>query len=201
MPFYWVFCPRGINLTQAEYDWFAAVSPDSPNIVYLGAISVWKGELRQDFTWNWVNISSRAQGEGIHPDQHAIAFSPVRPNCIYIGNDGGVFKSPDGGVTWQPLNKGLSITQFEYVTQHPELAAWFLGGTQDNGSLRYEGSEAWYQVALGDGGECVTGGGRWCSNCSLGRRRGGGGGGGGTDFRPGVKAGYVSCFPPPMEVN
>ena len=207
MPFYWVFCPRGINLTQAEYDWFAAVSPDSPNIVYLGAISVWKGELRQDFTWNWVNISSRAQGEGIHPDQHAIAFSPVRPNCIYIGNDGGVFKSPDGGVTWQPLNKGLSITQFEYVTQHPELAAWFLGGTQDNGTLRYEGSEAWYQVALGDGGECATNESSpyTAYHCyydmSLERSITGGGAGSWTDISPPVKAGYASLFYPPMEVN
>jgi photosystem II stability/assembly factor-like uncharacterized protein len=201
------FCPVGINLQQADYDWFAAVSPEDPNIVYLGAVSLWKGELRKDDTWNWVNISSRDRGDGIHADQHAIAFSPVQPSCIYAGNDGGIFKSPNGGVNWQSLNRGLSITQFEYLAQHPDYDAWLLGGTQDNGTLRYEGSEAWYQVAEGDGGECAINDfspytAYHCFyNMRLQRSITGGGAGWWGTISPPVDDNYGSLFYPPMEVN
>jgi hypothetical protein len=57
------FCPLGINLDQADYDWFAAVSPPDPNVVYLGAVSPWKDELRHDDTSSWANISSRVWGD------------------------------------------------------------------------------------------------------------------------------------------
>ncbi len=106
----------------------------------------------------WTTISARSSGDSIHQDQHAIAFSPTDPNVVYVGNDGGIFRSPDGGNTWNSLNKGLSITQFEFLAQHPQSAAWLLGGTQDNGTLRYEGvrdgEQGWSEVQDGDGGHC-----------------------------------------------
>jgi hypothetical protein len=201
------FCPLGINLDQADYDWFAAASPADPNVVYLGAVSLWKGELRKDDTWNWVNISSRDHGDGIHGDQHAIAFSPTQPNCIYVGNDGGIFASPNGGVNWKSLNKGLAITQFEYLAQHPDYNAWILGGTQDNGTLRYEGCEAWYQVATGDGGECAINDSSPYTayhcfyNMTLQRSITGGSAGSWSSISPPVSDNYGSLFYPPMEVN
>jgi len=144
-----------LRTQQAFYDWFAAVAPDDPDVLYLGAIDVHKGRRAAGDAWTWSNISARTQsGASIHGDQHAIAFSPEDANSVYIGNDGGVYRSPDAGTTWESLNKGLCITEVEYLAQHPQYDAWLIAGTQDNGTLRYEGREAWPQVAFGDGGDC-----------------------------------------------
>jgi photosystem II stability/assembly factor-like uncharacterized protein len=148
--------PPDVQTGQAWYDWFAAVAPNNPNVLYVGGINVHRGVRSSTGTWNWTNISAKSSGDSIHPDQHAIAFSPTDPNVVYVGNDGGIYRSPDGGVRWRSLNKGLNITEFEFLTQHPQFETWLLGGLQDNGTARYEGEEVWYQVGEGDGGDCGT---------------------------------------------
>ena len=90
-------------------------------------------------------------GDSIHSDQHALAFDPQDPKVIYAGNDGGIFRSPDAGTTWQSLNSGLAISEVEYLAQRPDEADWILAGLQDNGTIRRHGEQGWTQVALGDG--------------------------------------------------
>lgn len=192
---------------QAWYDWFAAVAPNNPDVLYLGAINVHKGIRSPTNTWSWSTISARSVGDSIHPDQHAIAFSPFDPNVVYIGNDGGVYRSPNGGVTWQALNKGLSITELEYLAQHPQFEAWLIAGTQDNGTVRFEGEEVWYHVEDGDGGDCGANAASpyTCYHTffgmGMGRSTTGGGWGSWGWIGPNVPSNYNAQFYPPMEVN
>jgi len=146
----------GYGISQSWYDWCLAVSPVDRDVVYLGAIDAFKGRKSSAGNWSWADISSRARGDSIHPDQHTIVFDPSNPETLYCGNDGGLFRSPDGGGTWESLNKGLAITEFEYLAQHPRSRTWIIGGTQDNGTLRNRGAGVWDQVALGDGGQCAV---------------------------------------------
>jgi len=148
--------PPDVQTAQAWYDWFAGVAPNNPDVLYVGAINVHRGVRSPSNSWTWTNIGAKTSGDSVHPDQHAIAFSPTDPNVVYVGNDGGLYRSPDAGVTWQPLNKGLNITEFEFLAQHPQFENWLIGGTQDNGTVRYEGGEVWYHVEDGDGGDCGT---------------------------------------------
>jgi photosystem II stability/assembly factor-like uncharacterized protein len=154
-----------LGVGQAKYDWVLAVPPGSADIIYLGAIELVKGERAGQGSpqagWpavpTWSNISSRLQvGDSIHPDQHAIAFDSRDPNVVYVGNDGGIFRSPDAGGTWQSLNAGLAIAEVEYLTQQPDDPDWILAGLQDNGTIRWQAGQGWTQVALGDGGDCGT---------------------------------------------
>jgi photosystem II stability/assembly factor-like uncharacterized protein len=145
--------PAGINIGQAWYDWFLAVSPDRADQIYIGAIDAYRGDL-SGATFAWIDITTRAVGASIHPDQHAIAFEPGNPNFLYIGNDGGLFRSPDRGVTWQHCNNGLVISEFEYLAQDFGSSRWIMGGTQDNGTERWTGSAVWDHIADGDGGDC-----------------------------------------------
>ncbi|MEM7427076.1 MAG: hypothetical protein AAF441_13350 [Pseudomonadota bacterium] len=142
------------DLKQADYDWCAAVDPADPNVLYVGAVELLRGLRVSDADWAWENISSRQSGDSIHPDQHHIAFDPSDPDVVYIANDGGLYRSDNGGITWESLNEGLGITEFEYIAQHPSNLSWILGGTQDNGTLRHVGGGVWDQVASGDGGDC-----------------------------------------------
>ena len=145
-----------LDVGQAAYDWYVAVSPGSTDIVYLGAIELVKGE-RTGQEWSWSDLSSRLRhGDSIHPDQHAMAFDPRDPDVIYAANDGGIFRSPDAGGSWQTLNAGLTISEVEYLAQRPDDPDWILAGLQDNGTIRRQGDEGWTQVALGDGGDCAT---------------------------------------------
>ncbi len=147
--------PAGLDVSQAWYDWYFVVAPDDPDRVYWGAIEVFRGK-RGAAGLAWSKVSSRTNGDSIHPDQHALVFDPVDSRVIYACNDGGLFRSPDGGDHWTSLNPGLGITEFEFLAQLEGDPAWLFGGTQDNGSLALGGARRWDQVALGDGGDCAA---------------------------------------------
>jgi len=148
--------PAALNTSQDWYDWFLAVAPDSDAQIYIGAIDSWRGDL-SGANWTWTALSNKgATGDSIHPDQHAITFEPGNPAMVYIGCDGGLFRSPDRGVTWQSCNNGLVITEFEYIAQNVGSSRWLIGGTQDNGTERYTGNPAWTHVMDGDGGDCAV---------------------------------------------
>jgi len=122
-----------------------AVHPTDPNTVYFGAVSLFRS------TNGGASFSSITAG--IHVDQHAFAFAPQNASVVYVGNDGGIFKSTNGGTSWSSLNSNLAITQFyPGVSLHPTDANYILGGTQDNGTLRFTGSSVWDEILGGDGG-------------------------------------------------
>lgn len=71
---------------------------------------------------------------------------------VYSGNDGGLQQSPDNGRSWTSFNDGLGIVQFyPGFSRKPGDADYFIGGTQDNGTLRLSGGR-WTMVLGGDGG-------------------------------------------------
>jgi len=148
--------PPGSGTGQAWYDWYAAAAPDLDTQVYCGGIESYRGDLAGG-AWTWRTISNKgATGDSIHPDQHTIAFEPGQPNTIYVGCDGGLFRSPDRGITWVSCNNGLVISEFEYLAQNFGSSRWVVGGTQDNGTERWTGVASFTHVADGDGGYCAV---------------------------------------------
>jgi uncharacterized repeat protein (TIGR01451 family) len=90
---------------------------------------------------------------GLHPDTHFIKVDPSNPMVVYHGNDGGIFKSTDGGASWVSLNNSpLSATQFQSVSTHSADPKYSIGGTQDNGTNMYTTAAAWNRIDFGDGG-------------------------------------------------
>lgn len=95
----------------------------------------------------FTNAASR-----LHADTHFIKVDPNNASVVYHGNDGGVFKSTDGGSTWTSLNTTLSATEFQSLAVHPTDPAISIGGTQDNGTSMYRSDRTWNRVDYGDGG-------------------------------------------------
>lgn len=99
-------------------------------------------------------------GAGIHPDGHMIAFArdaagtALSAGEVWVGCDGGVFRSTAGGAlgTFTPVNETLSITQPSYFDHHPTSEAIVVTGSQDNGTLRGDGSAIWRLIRTADGG-------------------------------------------------
>ncbi|HEU4471485.1 MAG TPA: hypothetical protein VFR58_10395, partial [Flavisolibacter sp.] len=70
---------------------------------------------------------------GIHPDHHAWWISPVDPDFILDGNDGGIGITRDRGKSWN-FNENLPVGQFYHINVDNSLPYNIMGGMQDNGS-------------------------------------------------------------------
>jgi hypothetical protein len=155
-PFDPVKPPADLQSQQAWYAWFVAAPPDEPEVLLLGAVGLHRGVRGADGRWSWVDLAARPAGDDLPADQHAVAFAPNDPAALYVGNDGGLFRSPDGGRSWRALNAGLAIAEAGHLAGHPEHDAWLLAGAGGLGTLRYEGGEVWFHVDDGDGGACAV---------------------------------------------
>ena len=126
----------------------------------------WFGQVRVDPTdWQtvyspWLDLykstnagaSYAFRSSGMHVDHHALWIDPTDSNRLLSGNDGGVYRSADGGASWTQPAGGLATTQFytaEIDADNPER---LYGGTQDNGTNRTFGAvDGWQFVTGGDG--------------------------------------------------
>jgi hypothetical protein len=94
---------------------------------------------------------------GLHADTHFIRIDRANTNVIYHGDDGGIFKSTDGGATWGSLNTvPLNTVQFSGLAVHPTDPKWSIGGTQDNGTNMRKSDGTWVRVDYGDGGYALV---------------------------------------------
>ena len=153
-----------IDKGQFYYNNYLAVDPNNANTVYVGSRDIFKstngGTSWTDLTRNFVPpdfISFQPFNANAHPDQHALTFSTGSSSVIYIGNDGGIYKTTNGGSTFQSLNSTLSLTQFNTIARHPTNPLISYGGTQDNGTQRRSTGipDEWQDFAGGDGGNVV----------------------------------------------
>lgn len=133
--------------SQGWYNIDLAVDPSNAQRLLIGGVGLY---LSTDGGTLW---SSRS---GIHVDHHAIRFSPSHPTICYVGNDGGMYKSTDGGTNFVSLNNNLPITQFYELGIHQTYPHLMIGGTQDNGTKRRnQSSSSWLQATGGDGGYAI----------------------------------------------
>lgn len=138
---------------QCEYDHVVLPHPTEKDVVYFGAVDLYKS-TDGGATWRMLTNVYYAGGT-VHVDHHAMAIPQTAPGTIYFGNDGGLNRSTDGGTTFQNLNATLGLIQFNGLTLHPVDPELAMGGTQDNGGLRYKGTPVWTDRIWSDGGAAV----------------------------------------------
>lgn len=141
---------------QAWYDLVAAVDPSNANTVYIGGIDMLK---TTDGGTNWTQITQWASGcsvPQIHADIHAIAFKPGSTTEFIVGNDGGIFRSTDAGVSFASKISSYNVTQYYACAIHPATTNYFLAGSQDNGTQKFTaaGINSTTDASGGDGGFC-----------------------------------------------
>ena len=87
--------------------------------------------------------SFRTVGSGVHSDVHAVWVNPGNPEMVYIGTDGGAYRSLDGGRMFE-MFMNLPISQFYQISVDDDKPFNVYGGLQDNGS--------WYGPSSSPGG-------------------------------------------------
>jgi len=152
-----IFDPlSGGGYCQGWYDLCIAVDPVKPQRIFVGGITLWSWSAED----NWQPLSGGGEDLSnpyyVHVDQHTILFHPTNPNIVFVGNDGGIFRSVNAGnvaPTWIAMNRNYNVTQFYAI------AAGFdgrvIGGTQDNGTIQTRfNTESYFagiDVSGGDG--------------------------------------------------
>ena len=94
-----------------------------------------------------------------HTDYHAMWINPKDPRNVFIGHDGGIDSSNDGGFTWDYHND-IAVGQFYQVSADNRRPYYVCGGLQDNNAwcgpsaLRNSSGPVntdWFTVSGGDG--------------------------------------------------
>ena len=90
-----------------------------------------------------------------HPDQsvdqHDIAFHPKNTDIVYAANDAGVYRSEDGGFTWNRSSRHLKAAQFYDLAVSPLDPEMIGGGMQDRGTWIRQANQ-WTRILYDDGG-------------------------------------------------
>ncbi|MFO7721920.1 MAG: hypothetical protein R6V49_01735, partial [Bacteroidales bacterium] len=135
-----------IHRNQGSYNNTIAVYPNDKNKILVGGIDLW--------TWSeggtWLQVTSGNFSDAsplyVHVDIHELKFHPNNPDIIFLGCDGGIHRSINGGVSWNQMNKNYSTIQYYAVTSSGSQMimttstdrlihgrpGMLLGGTQDN---------------------------------------------------------------------
>ena len=94
---------------------------------------------------------------GAHGDFHDVWIDPKNPNIVITGDDGGLWRSEDGGTRWKH-QMNLPISQFYHVSTDNSDPYHVYGGLQDNsswvGDSSYPGgvsNSRWENMFGGDG--------------------------------------------------
>lgn len=138
---------------QAWYDLAVAADPTNPDIIYAGGVNVWKstnGGSSWQINGHWYGGCSVP---AVHADQHFFGYNPLN-NRLYIGNDGGIYWTENGGNTWVEISNGLVISQAYKLGQSATDDDLVVNGYQDNGTSILDGTE-WHAIGGGDGMECA----------------------------------------------
>jgi hypothetical protein len=87
---------------QCTYDMPILSPPGFPDIVYIGGASHYEElgnrsngrdvQRSQDKGVNFTDMTVANTGVSIHPDQHALATVPGKPNTLFIADDGGLWR-------------------------------------------------------------------------------------------------------------
>lgn len=145
--------------------WFAhdvAVRPDNPDELIAIGINVWKsvngGNTLSIITEGGVGFANPpiegpdGNANYVHSDAHDVLYHPTNSNIVYVASDGGIHRSDDGGSNWYSANGGYQTAQFYNGTSTSQNDPdFFIGGLQDNGTIRWNGDLTWTRVFGGDG--------------------------------------------------
>ncbi|MFC0438139.1 glycosyl hydrolase [Kutzneria buriramensis] len=145
----WTRLPDDAELvdSQSSYSWWFGkiwVDPTDANHVQLAGVPL---VTSHDGGKTWT------ADDAVHSDQHVIVWDPRHPKRVYLGNDGGVYRSDsngDGGWTHATVEP---FTQLYSVAITAADTSRVSGGAQDNGSLRSWGGTRFNEYFGGDGQE------------------------------------------------
>jgi hypothetical protein len=158
------------TVANGDYNLVLAAVPAAQDTLLLaGANDLWKCSLAMGCTWRNTTNATTCMSAQVPLYQHALAWNLSNPQEVFIGNDGGLWRSEDaiaesGSVCsasdashFQNLNAGLgSLAEVESMSQVTASPYTMLAGFGVNGSAGVKSTSGpttdWPQVLDGEGG-------------------------------------------------
>ncbi len=145
----WTRVDLNLAASTASFGWWFGpiyVAPNDVNSVYFLDLNIMKSS---NGGRNWSSISNP-----LHVDQHALIVESSTGRLL-AGNDGGFYKSLNGGSSWTRFTS-LPTSQFYDICTDQQNPQRRFGGLQDNNTVRTTTGAAddWQAVLGGDGMEC-----------------------------------------------
>lgn len=142
-----------VYFTQASRDMAITVSDTNADEVHLGGMDYSRSlNGGSSFTKlaTWSNPGDRSY---VHADIEVMQYIN---GTIYVGSDGGIFRSRNRGNNMTDLTQGgLAVKQYYRIGGAATDANMIVGGSQDNGTNIMNGSNRQFKEWLGaDGMEC-----------------------------------------------
>jgi hypothetical protein len=150
----WTQLPFNSTLSgsQSTYGWWFArvwVDPADPLRVFVAGVSL---AVSTNGGTSWTTQGS------FHADQHAMAWDPKSAGRVYLGNDGGVYRSQaNANPPWTPATV-QPFTQYYSLDVGEQDPNRIVGGAQDNGCSRSyttANPDQWNTWACADGLETL----------------------------------------------
>ncbi len=149
----WSLMSSGACDGQCWYNMVIRVDALNPNIVYRGTIRIFRS-LNGGSTWTPIT-NTWGTSQQVHQDTQSMLIRPTFPGRFYVGTDGGLWKTENGGSSFSNINGNLNVTQFYGIGVDANDPGRICGGAQDNSSLARDDSDVWdLQGATGDGFLC-----------------------------------------------
>jgi len=124
------------------------IDPKNPDVVVKGGLN---GSISRDGGNTFKSLGK------MHSDIHDVVFDINNSDVLYAGTDGGMYRSWDGGTTFE-IVENLPLSQFYHISVDNETPYNVYGGLQDNGSWYGPSSSPggvnardWNSVGYGDG--------------------------------------------------
>ena len=140
---------------QAPRNMEVAVSRSDAEDVHIAGIHTWRSVDGGEFfflTSHWVPSTAASLGVGYnHADVNIMKF---KGDTLYVGTDGGIYRSTNGAESFLDRTPGLGIREFYKIGVSKTNPNVVSGGSQDNGTSVMRGANrAWVDWLGADGME------------------------------------------------
>jgi len=146
-----------------------AIHPQNPDVVYAGGATWWDATVYKTtdgglswhcaFEFGEKGNARQAWIDMWGPSVTCLTLSPRRPDTVYFGTSGYIYKSVNGGTTWQQRytqerfdgligGSGLEVTCLHMVTPHPRVKGRVFFGFYDVGLLVSDDSGATFRRCM-----------------------------------------------------
>jgi photosystem II stability/assembly factor-like uncharacterized protein len=147
----WARVESPINGLQV---WSIAISPRDPNLIVVGTCPsrLFRSEDGGK-TWSEPAVKIVRECPRImHTRVTTVMVDPAEPNTVWAGVEiDALFRSKNGGVTWQPLGQGLSSRDIHGLAIVPGIGKpkrW-LASTNNDLNVSTDGGETWQPQNIG----------------------------------------------------